>query len=250
MPARMPGERARDGGIDQELVERIASLYRVIRKYSRLEVSGLDNVPDGKALLVANHTGWAGFDFANLFMVVHDDLDRDVYTAAHPNWFRLEMLRDLCQRGGVFPAGVTESVRILDKDELVLFFPEGEQGNFKPFTERYQLATFQPGFARVALAAATPVVPVVIIGGEEAHPTLTRLSFTKDLIGVGLPIPATLFPLPVKWRIHFLPPIDPEKYMTAETADGDPIESLRRDVETLMQDELDREIEARGNPFL
>lgn len=238
------------GGIDEELAGRLTDLYRLIRRFSRLEVEGLENVPEGKALLVANHTGWAGFDFANLFAVVRDDLERDVYTATHPNWFRLDRVADVARRMGAFEAGVTESVRILDQGDLVLFFPEGEEGNFKPFTERYELQTFQPGFARVASASMAPIVPVLIVGGEETHPTLTRLEFTKEMLGIGLPIPATLLPLPVKWRIKFLPPVDPEKYMTADKADADPVEDMRRDVEALMQREIERVLDERGNPFV
>lgn len=237
------------GGIDEEVAERLSSLYRLVRRYSRLEVEGLDNVPDGKALLIANHTGWAGWDFANLYVTVRDDLERDLYTAVHPNWFRFDRLSELARRAGMFEAGVTESVRILDQDDLVLFFPEGERGNFKAFDKRYQLAPFQAGFARVASAAAAPIVPVVIVGGEETHPVLTRLEFTKELIGVGLPVPATLLPLPVKWKIRFLPPIDPTKYMTADKADADPVEEVRRDVQELLDSELQRTVDDRGHPF-
>lgn len=246
MVARGPGT----GGIDEDVADRMTKIYRLVREYSRLEVEGLENVPDGKALLAANHTGWAGWDFANLYVTVREDLERDLYTAVHPNWFLLERISDLARRMGLYEAGVTESVRILDQGHLVLFFPEGERGNFKSFRKRYELTRFQAGFARVASASMAPVVPVLIVGGEEAHPTLARLEFTKKLIGVGLPIPATLLPLPVRWRIKFLPPIYPSKYMTADTADADPVEEIRSDVQALMQRELQRAVDERGHPFL
>lgn len=247
--ARMepPGEKA---GIDDEVAERLSQVYRLVRQYSRLDVHGADKVPDGPALLVANHTGWAGWDFANLYVTLRDDLGRDVYTAVHPNWFRVDRLADLARRLGLFEASVSETVDILDQGDLALFFPEGEEGSFKPFHDRYELASFRPGFARAAAAAAVPIVPVVIVGGEETHPTLTRLEFTKELLGVGLPIPATLFPLPVRWRIEVLDPIDPNAYMTADSADADVVEQLRSDLQALMQDEVDRVREERGHPFV
>lgn len=240
---------AGSGGIDEEVAERVTKLYRLVSRYSRLEVDGLEHVPDGKALIVANHTGWAGWDFANLYATIRDRLERDLYTAVHPNWFRLKSLSDLARRLGLFEAGVTESVRILDQDDLVLFFPEGEAGNFKPFSDRYELREFQPGFARVASASMAPIVPVIIVGGEETHPTLTRLEFTKESLGVGLPVPATLLPLPVKWRIQFLPPIDPAKYMTPDKADADPVEEIRADIQQLMSQEFQRVVDDRGHPF-
>jgi 1-acyl-sn-glycerol-3-phosphate acyltransferase len=242
-----PGERS---GIDDGVAEKVAQVYRLVRKYSRLDVEGLDKVPDGPALLVANHTGWAGWDFANLYTAIRDDLDRDLYTAVHPNWFKLDRLAELSRRAGLYEASVSETVEILDQDDLVLFFPEGEAGSFKPFADRYELAPFKPGFARVAAAAAVPIVPVVIVGGEETHPTLTRLEFTKELLGVGLPVPATLFPLPVRWRIEVLDPIHPDAYMTADSADRDVVEELRGDLEELMQREVQRVVDDRGHPFV
>ncbi len=246
----MPGKpRGRDG-VDEGFIERLSKLYRLIRKYSRLEVEGLENIPDGKGMLVANHTGWAGLDFANLYVTLHDDLDREIYTAVHPNWFNNPLLSEYCRKLGMYEAGVTESVKILDQEQLVLFFPEGERGNFKPIWQLYQLQPFKPGFARTAMAAAAPIIPTVIVGGEEANPTLARLEFTREMLGVGLPVPATLLPLPVKWRIRFLEPIHVDDYISPETADADVIEELRSDVEDRMRQAVANEVEARGHPFL
>lgn len=238
------------GGIDDEAADDITRLYELIRRYSRLNVEGLENLPDGKGLLVSNHAGWAGWDFANLYATLRNDAERDVYTAVHANWFRWKRISDWARRLGMYEASVSESIRLLDEGNLVLFFPEGERGSFKPFTKRYELERFEPGFARAASASMAPIVPILIVGGEETHPALTRLEFTKELIGIGIPLPATIFPLPVKWRIEVLPPIDPGKYMTPEKADADPVEEMRRDVEALMRKELGRAVKERGHAFL
>lgn len=238
-----------DLGLDDELVERVAGFYRVLREYCRVTAAGAENVPAGKALLVANHTGWAGLDYANLALVVRDDLARQLYTAVHPSYFVIPAIARLARRMGFFEAGVRESVRVLDRGELVLFFPEGEEGNFKGFRQLYQLQTFKPGFARAALAAAADIVPVTIVGGEEATPSLARLDFTKEMLGLGLPVPLTPLPLPVKWRITFHPPIPIKKYLGPDMADADGIEVLREEVEGTMRGALEREVEARGHPF-
>ena len=236
-------------GIDEAFLQRIEPLARSVHRYCRVKVSGTENVPKGKALLVANHTGWLGLDGLNLYVTVRDHLERDLFTAVHPNFFTTPLIRDIAPRIGFFEAGVRETVKVLDRGELVLFFPEGEQGNFKPIWELYQLQPFKPGFARVALAADAPVVPVVIIGGEEANPSLARLDFLKDSLGLGLPVPTNVFPLPVKWRITFLPPIKMDKYLAPDMADADTIELLRRDVEAVMREAVVRELKARGDPF-
>ncbi len=237
-------------GIDEEAADELSRFYDVIRRYSRLEVKGLENLPEGPGLLVANHTGWAGWDFANLYATVRRDAGRDVYTAVHANWFRWERVSRWARSVGMYEASVSTSVDLLDEGKLVLFFPEGERGSFKPFRRRYELEPFEPGFARVASASLAPIVPVVIVGGEETHPAVTRLEFTKELIGIGLPVPATLLPLPVKWRMEILPPVDPNKYMTPDNADGDPVEEIRRDVEATMRQAVERALDERDGVFL
>ncbi|NBW81598.1 hypothetical protein EBR21_07575, partial [bacterium] len=63
--------------------------------------------------------------------------------------------------------------------------------------------------------------PVAFIGPEEIHPMLAREKFIAGMLGVPyIPItptfpwlgPAGLIPLPSKWFIHILPPIDLSEY--------------------------------------
>lgn len=234
---------------DPAAIERVSRRLRQLRAYSRLHVEGLDRIPKGPAILVANHTGWAGLDYANLFIAIHDGLARTPRVAVHPSYFRMAPLRPRAEKLGFFEVSVQTSMQILDQKGLVSFFPEGEDGNFKPVWKRYQLQPFKPGFARVALASLAPVVPISIIGGEDANPTLGRLTPVEDILDVPMPIPLTLLPLPAKWRIHVNEPIDPHAYLEGGTPDEDVAARMAQDVRALLQRDVDEQRRLRGNPF-
>lgn len=235
--------------LDPAAIEKVAQSLRKLRTYGRLHVEGLERIPKGPAILVANHNGWAGLDYAMLFISVYDGLARVPRVAVHPSYFRMAPLRPRAERLGFFEVSVQTSTRILDEKGLVTFFPEGEDGNFKPFWKRYQLQPFKPGFARVALASLAPVVPISIVGGEDASPTLGRVTPLEDILDVPIPIPLSLLPLPAKWRIHVNEPIDPHGYLDRETPDQDVAELLAADVRDVLQRDVREQLGLRGNAF-
>ena len=236
--------------LDVATIDKASEALRKLRAYCRLEVEGLQNVPEGPDILVANHTGWSGLDYANLFITVYDATGRIPRVAVHPSFFQVRWMRELGEKLGFFEVSVQTSTRLLDEKGIVTFFPEAEAGNFKPFWKRYQLQEFKPGFARVALATEAPIVPVVVVGGEDANPTLGRLRIQHEALGeIPIPLPLGILPLPVKWRIAFLPPVDPATYLADESPDKDHAETMARDLRALMQRELDVQLEKRGHPF-
>jgi 1-acyl-sn-glycerol-3-phosphate acyltransferase len=237
------------GDVDEEAIGKAAEVLRGFRAYSRLQVEGLEKLPPGPCVLVANHTGWSGLDYAQLFITIYDGAGRIPRVAVHPSYFRFAPLRELGERLGFFEVSVQTSMQLLDQKAIVTFFPEAEEGNFKPFWKRYRLQEFKPGFARVALATEAPVVPVVIVGGEEANPSLGMLHVKHDLGDVPIPLPLNLVPLPVRWRIAFLDPVDPGEYLRSESPDQDHAERMARDVRAAMQRALDEQVRKRGNPW-
>lgn len=237
-------------GVDPTALEKALPLLQRLRRYSRLTVEGADNIPKGPCIIVANHTGWAGLDYANLFSTIHEATGRAPRVAVHPSYFHVKWMRDLGEKLGFFEVSVQTSTKILDDKGIVTFFPEAEAGNFKPMWKRYELQEFKPGFARVALATEAPIVPAIIVGGEDASPSLGKLHIKhNDLGDIPIPLPLGILPLPAKWRIAFLEPIDPARYLEAESPDRDVAEDMARDLRLLMQAELDKQVEKRGHPF-
>ena len=107
--------------------------------------------------------------------------------------------------------------RLLDHGALVAVFPEGMKGIGKLYRERYRLQRFgRGGVIKLGLRTRTPVVPVAIVGGEEANPMLSRIDYLTRALGIPyLPVtptfpalgPLGLLPAPTKWKIFFGEPI-------------------------------------------
>ena len=58
---------------------------------------------------------------------------------------------------------------LYDEGQLVLVFPEGRKGTEKLYKDRYRLRRFgRGGFVEAAMRARVPIVPVCVVGAEEA----------------------------------------------------------------------------------
>jgi len=104
--------------------------------------------------------------------------------------------------------------RLLEREELLLVFPEGMRGISKPFRDRYQLQEFGSGFMRLAIATGTPIVPVGVVGAEEQYVSFGSLSWAARTFGLPvfplvpqLVVPGGALPLPTKYRIFFGEPM-------------------------------------------
>ena len=106
---------------------------------------------------------------------------------------------------------------LLDADELVFFYPEGPRGTGKPFSMRYRLYDFDPGFVKAAIATSSPIIPIVTVGSDEIFPTLANLKPVARLVGTPywpvtpafpwLPFISSCIPLPIKFLINIGKPI-------------------------------------------
>ncbi len=225
VPPGVAPAAARDAdpfGLDLPFRARMFPFFRFLfERYWRIELSGMEHVPTtGPALIVANHSGAVP---ADAFMLA------TALTLGHPRERCLRVLfdkfvddlpliGDLYRRLGAVTASLANAELLLRRGELVGLFPEGIAGVEKLCTERYRLRPFKTGTARMSIRTGAPVVPVAIVGAEEAYPVVARLYRAGRV--VGLPwIPVTpLFPLcglagglplPSKWAMHFCPPIAP-----------------------------------------
>jgi 1-acyl-sn-glycerol-3-phosphate acyltransferase len=185
------------------------------RNWFRAEVHGLDRIPPGGALLVANHAGAVPVDGALLMHGIETATARPVYGLHH--WLLREApwLGTFLARNGGVVANPGNAHRLLaDEGQLVLVFPEGTKGTTKPYSQRYVLQRFgRGGFIDVAMRAGVPVVPIAVTGTEEAMPTLfsvpigaqVRVPFTLNAVLLG-PL-GGLIPFPVKVVAHILEPV-------------------------------------------
>lgn len=211
-----------DFGRDPRATARWEWLFEFLySRWFRVETTGLEHVPaHGRALLVANHAGTLPYDSAMVMHAVRRDhpARRDVRPLVEDTVFHLPYLGPIMNRIGGVRADPENAERLLRKDELVAVFPEGEKGMGKLWKERYRLQRFgRGGFVKLALRTGAPIIPVAVVGAEEAAPMLGKVTWFAKNIGIPwIPVtptfpwlgPGGLLPLPSKWRIAFGAPID------------------------------------------
>jgi 1-acyl-sn-glycerol-3-phosphate acyltransferase len=227
------------------------------RYYFRVEVFGIERVPAGRVLVVANHAGQLPFDGIMLATALLLEAEPPrVARSMGEYWIsKLPWVSIAAARAGALVGTPQNCTHMLENGECVVTFPEGVRGMNKLFSQRYRLQHFQKGFMRLALETDTPIVPVAIVGSEEQQPGFANLSGLGRLLGMpALPItltfpwlgPLGLLPLPVKYRIYFGEPLLPE----GEPHEEDAVIERKVDaVKAAMRKLLERGLEERSGIF-
>src|SRR3954468_5958003 len=210
-----------DFGRDPRATARWEWLFEFLySRWFRVQATGLEHIPEhGRALLVANHAGTLPYDSAMVMHAVRRDhpARRDVRPLVEDTVFHLPWLGPIMNRIGGVRADPANAERLLEKDELVAVFPEGEKGMGKLWKDRYRLQRFgRGGFVKLALRTGAPIIPVAVVGAEEAAPMLGKVTWFAKNIGIPwIPVtpmfpwigPAGLLPLPSKWFVQFGAPV-------------------------------------------
>jgi 1-acyl-sn-glycerol-3-phosphate acyltransferase len=206
-----------EGAFDATLVE---FFYRY---WFRAEVEGVENVPaTGGAMLVSNHSGALPPDAVMIGKAIREE-------HPHPRPLNITVehffkgypgFSTLLPKIGCVAAHPANVHRLLyDEEQLVLVFPEGRKATEKLYKDRYRLRRFgRGGFVEAAMRSRAPIVPVCVVGAEEAAPVFAQLGLVKRLTGLlYFPITPT-FPhfgllgmlgyLPAKFKLRFLAPIE------------------------------------------
>ncbi len=231
---RLTGDYAVDDfGFDPDFADNVlmATMRPLYEKYFRVEVRGLDNVPDtGGALLVANHSGTVPLDAIGAALPLLDQhpAHRHLRMLGADLVFSLPIIAPLARKAGHTLACNADAERLLGAGELVGVWPEGFKGVGKPFSERYKLQRFgRGGFVSAALRTGVPIIPCSIVGAEEIYPMIGNIKPLARLLGLPyVPVtptfpllgPLGLLPLPSKWLIEYGEPI-PTAHLGAAAAD-------------------------------
>jgi 1-acyl-sn-glycerol-3-phosphate acyltransferase len=263
---RVRGEYHEDeSGFDESFAEAVYPLFELLYDlWWRVQAEGVRNVPShGRALLVSNHAGSLfPFDASMILGAIMKEhpLPRWARFMVLDWAFVLPFLSSFMRRVGGVPASPHNATRLLERDELVMVFPEGIKGTGKPFSERYRLQRFgRGGFVEVALRTGAPIVPVAVVGSEEIYPKIGESRLLARATGAPfVPItptfpwlgPLGLVPLPSRWRIEFCEPIDVSGLGPGAADDRPLVFDLSEQVRETIQAKLYENLIKRGSAFV
>ena len=266
LPSAEPGRDVDDWGRSERVFDLIAPVLDFYYRYwFRVEQAGIEHVPaEGGALLVSNHSGALPPDAPMIMQAIRHEHQspRPLYMLGE-DWFKgYPGVGMLANKIGLVPAHPANAQRLLrDEDRLALVFPEGQKGSRKLFWQRYKLRRFgRGGFVRTAIRARVPIVPVAVVGAEEAMPIFAHVPALQRLTGlIYFPInhafphfglAAAAMYLPAKFKIRFLEPLDLSRYGPEDADDVSLVQSIAEHVRALIQAELEGLLESRKSVWL
>ena len=261
---RGPDYEVDEFGFDAQWTESFLPVFLALyRDYWRVETTGVENVPSaGRALLVANHAGvlpWDGTMIKTALFAEHPH-PRHVRALVASLFMGMPMLSWFLRRTGQTVGHPDDTRRLLERDELVLVFPEGVRGTGKTFDERYRLRRFgRGGFVSTAIRARAPIIPVSVVGSEEIYPMVGDLRPVARLFGLPyFPVtpfwpwlgPLGMIPLPSKWRIQFHEPVHVENQPPGAAEDQHVVMALADEVRDTIQQGIYDNLKLRRGVFL
>ena len=211
---QLGGRQTDDFGFTPEQLKLILPVAAFLyRHWFRAEVDGLENIPEGRVLLVGNHSGQIPIDAAMIgtALLLEATPPRAVRSMVERFVPTLPYVSVFFSRLGQVLGTPENCRRLLGQDVPVLVFPEGARGISKTYDKAYTLQDFGQGFMRLALETNTPIVPVGVVGAEEQYLTPWNLANVARRLGLpSLPLSLNFLipligwmPLPVKYRIYF-----------------------------------------------
>jgi 1-acyl-sn-glycerol-3-phosphate acyltransferase len=242
--------------------ERMRTVVRTVyeplyRYWFRVEWEGFEHLStDGGALLVSNHAGAIPSDAPAIMHGIETRLGRPVYGLAENLFRSMPGIGTMWSRVGGVTANPDNAYRLLHDDgQLVLVFPEGTKGTGKLYRDRYHLRRFgRGGFVEIAMRAGVPVIPIAVVGAEEAMPIVWKSSRLAKLTNIPyFPVTANMLLLgpaglvgyfPAKFKIRVLPPVhfdvepDQERYSRSRVMEES--ERIRRQIQAALHDMLRR----------
>ncbi len=202
--------------VDDRLVAIARPMIRALEAVHPVRFDGVENLPDGPALLVGNH-GLLGYETALFFERIFAETGRLPRGCADRWFFKVPLLRDVLVRVGGMYGAPQNADHALSRGELVVCYPGGAREVLKHDpAQRYRLRWEKSsGFARVALRNRVPIIPFAAAGVDDTYSIVSRLRGTgrflmgNDKYDLPLLFGRGPFPAPVPFWFRIGKPISP-----------------------------------------
>lgn len=258
-PTRLGSSGYDDWGFDPHTFKQTLSIAKLLyREYFQTIAYNIERVPQGRVLIIANHSGQLPVDGALLIAALALEANpARVARGMVERWFpSIPFVGTFFMRCGLMVGDHRNCRELLERDECVVAFPEGIRGSGKPYAKRYELQRFGTGFVRLALETRTPIVPVGIVGCEEIYPAIFDFKPLARLLKVPyFPVTPTFpllgplgaVPLPSRVSLRFGEPLVFDNHPDAPDTEIDGlVERTRESIRSLIAEGLS---ERRPDPF-
>lgn len=169
----------------QAYVHKVAAIwgrFMVKSTFSKVEIKGLENIPEGNVLYVGNHQGYMDIALLLGYLPKGKGFVAKIEMAKAPimsGWMKrmgsIFLNRsDLRQSVEAIKTGIEK----LKNGETLVIFPEGHRSKGGPMEE------FKKGSLQLAVKSGVPVVPVTIDGSYQAYEEHHRIRPAKVLITI------------------------------------------------------------------
>ncbi|GAC1543276.1 MAG: lysophospholipid acyltransferase family protein [Polyangiales bacterium] len=186
-------------------------------RYFHATIEGLEHLPKtGGALIVGNHA-LLGLDGWVLGALIVRETGRYPRFLGDRNLFRVPLLGAALTAVGAVAGEPQRAQQLLEDGELVIVYPGGVDDSFKSAAQRHRLQWGRrAGFAKVAMRARVPIVPVAGLGIDDMYevvgrePVVGRALFGSARYDLPIAFGAFGTPLPRRAPQHYvvLPPVD------------------------------------------
>ncbi len=181
------------------------------RRYFRLKVEGLETLPPPPVLLVSNHSGGTTVLDAwglGVAWYRHFGLARPLRAMGHELIFATRATGRYFSSLGVLNGDPRTGLAALSSGSDLLVMPGGDLDAWRPWRDRYRVGfSGRVGYARLALRAGVPVVPVAHAGAHDTLLVLTDGRRLAERLHFPLLARGGIFPvhLSLPWGLAFGP---------------------------------------------
>jgi 1-acyl-sn-glycerol-3-phosphate acyltransferase len=243
-----PREKDAFVGFSRPASERFFTVTERFAQRWGVEVVGIDRIPKGPAILVANHA-FGVWDLALAVARIHAETRRTVWSLGEHLWWHVPVVRRLAAAFGVVDGTPENADALLAAGELLLVLPGGLREALKPRELRYRLIWgHRYGFVRAALRNGAPLVPIACIGGDDLFHLVGNAFERGRRLHLGIPLPRPRHGIPIfhrtRLRVVIGEPVDIQGRGSPD--DERCVRSLRREIEGAIHELIEEELASRA----